>query len=177
MELIPVTSIYAGLLGLLSLFLSVRVVTLRRKTRCLYGVTEAKGEDGALLEALSRSHGNFCEYAWGGLLLLALAEVGGAGSPWLLHLIGATLTVGRVLYSVASSVPISELKVKGNPRVYTRIHGMTLTYAGTLPTCLLLLHAPQLVALGGWALFVALGALTGPTRSPIDASRRKGERD
>lgn len=54
MELIPVTSIYAGLLGLLSLFLSVRVVTLRRKTRCLYGVTEAKGEDGALLEALSR---------------------------------------------------------------------------------------------------------------------------
>lgn len=54
MNEVPVTGLYAGALGLLSLFLSLRVVSLRRKTRCLYGVTEAKGEEGALLEALSR---------------------------------------------------------------------------------------------------------------------------
>ena len=72
---------------------------------------------------LPQSHGNFCEYAWGGLLLLGLAELQGVAGLWLLHLIGATLTTGRVLYSIASSVPIAELKVQGNSRVYARIHG------------------------------------------------------
>ena len=71
----------------------------------------------------SQSHGNFCEYAWGGLLLLGLAELQVAAAPWLLHLIGATLTAGRVLYSIASSVPKAELKVTGNKRISTRKHG------------------------------------------------------
>lgn len=33
------------------------------------------------------------------------------------------------------------------------------------------LHAQ--VALAGWALLVVLGLLTGPAKSPIDASKRK----
>ena len=48
------TGIYAGVLGLLSLFLSMRVATLRKKTLCFYGSSDAKGRQGAQLEALSR---------------------------------------------------------------------------------------------------------------------------
>lgn len=86
----PVTALYAGLLGLLLLALSVGVINQRRRARVGIG----HGGDERL-ERWTRIHGNFAEYVPMALVLLALVELQGA-SAGLLHALGAALTLGRV---------------------------------------------------------------------------------
>ncbi len=99
-----ITPLYAGLLAILFLALSVRVVQQRG-----HGVSLGHGEDMALLRRI-RGHGNFSEYVPFILLMMALLEVGGAtlevggATPvWLLHALGITLVAARVLHGVALS--------------------------------------------------------------------------
>ncbi len=92
-----VTPLYAGLLAILYLALSYRVVQRRG-----HGVSLGDGGDAALLRRI-RGHGNFSEYVPLILLMMALLEVGGATSIYLLHGLGITLVVARVLHGVALS--------------------------------------------------------------------------
>ncbi|MEC9364055.1 MAPEG family protein [Sinimarinibacterium flocculans] len=91
-----ITPLYAGLLAILFLALSLRVVQKRSN------VSLGDGGDPELLRRI-RGHGNFAEYVPLILLMMAMLEVGGATPAWLLHLLGATLVVARVLHGIALS--------------------------------------------------------------------------
>lgn len=95
--MLTITPLYAGLLALLFLALSGRVVQQRG-----HGVSLGDGGDPELLRRI-RGHGNFAEYVPLLLLLLAMLEFGGGHPPWLLHVLGATLVVARLLHGVALS--------------------------------------------------------------------------
>ena len=87
-----ITSLYAGALGLLAVALSMRIGPLRMRS----GTSIYDGGDAQLALAIRR-HGNFAEHVPLALLLLALVELGG-GAPPLLHGLGGTLLVARVLH-------------------------------------------------------------------------------
>lgn len=110
-----VTALYAGLLAPLYLFLTYRVIRLRRGRRVDLG-------DGGdrLLRRYLRGHANFAEYVPLGLLLLLLLELGG-WAGWLLHLLGLMLLAGRLAH--AWSFSAAEL------RLPSRTAGMVLTTA------------------------------------------------
>lgn len=91
-----ITPLYAGLLAIWFLALSVRVVQQRG-----HGVSLGHGEDAVLLRRI-RGHGNFAEYVPLILLMMALLEYGGMRG-WILHALGATLLLARVLHGVALS--------------------------------------------------------------------------
>lgn len=94
MNALPVTSLYAGLLAFVLLWLSIEVIRNRRRSRVSLGT----GEDKALLAA-SRAHGNFTEYAPLCLILLALLEAGGTAG-WMLHALGLMLVAGRIAHGL-----------------------------------------------------------------------------
>jgi uncharacterized protein len=91
-----ITALYAGLLAILFLVLSIRVVQKRTN------VSLGDGGDAELLRRI-RGHGNFAEYVPLMLLMMALLEYGGALPSWLLHALGITLVVARVLHGIALS--------------------------------------------------------------------------
>ncbi|MDX1569569.1 MAG: MAPEG family protein [Xanthomonadales bacterium] len=92
-QLVPVTGIYAGLLAILIIGLAGRVVGLRRSRRVGFG----DGEDRALAQAI-RVHANAIENVPLALLLLLLLELNGA-APLLLHVLGSSLVVSRLLHA------------------------------------------------------------------------------
>lgn len=85
--------LYAGLLGILFLALSVNVIRLRRRLRISLG-----DGGGQHLARQIRAHGNFVDYVPLVLALLLLAELGGT-RPWLMHLLAASLLAGRLLHA------------------------------------------------------------------------------
>lgn len=87
-----ITAIYAALCGLMMIGLAWLVVRQRHRT----GVGIGAGGEAALERAV-RAHGNFAEYVPLALLLLLLAETGGAHAAWL-HANGAALLVARLLH-------------------------------------------------------------------------------
>ncbi|WP_297771881.1 MAPEG family protein [uncultured Roseovarius sp.] len=91
---LTVTPLYAGLLGLLFVILSIRVITTRFTAR----VTLGDGDDKMLGKRI-RVHGNFAEYAPMALILLTLAELQGA-PLWVVHLLGLMLLAGRVIHAI-----------------------------------------------------------------------------
>lgn len=90
------TMFYAGLLGLVLLALSARVVRLRRSLKVGIG----SGGHEALDRAM-RAQGNFTEYVPLALLLLLLVESATAASPWIAHCLGIVLLAGRLLHGFA----------------------------------------------------------------------------
>lgn len=91
---LPVTSLYAALLTLLLLVLSIRIIRIRWQERVGLGIGESKA-----LEVAVRVHGNFVEYVPLALLLLALMELAGAGAE-LLYGLGGLLFVARVCHAI-----------------------------------------------------------------------------
>lgn len=108
-----VTPLYAGLLTALYLWLSFRIIGVRRGKR----VDMGSGGD-PLLERYVRAHGNFAEFAPLSLLLLGLLELGDWPS-WLLHLLGLVVLFGRAAHAFAFSVV--------EPRLRSRAAGMVAT--------------------------------------------------
>ncbi len=105
---IAVTALYAGLLGLWFLVLSARVILQRRAASISLG----HGTDRTL-ERRVRGHGNFAEYVPLALVLLALLEMQGA-ALWMVHALGASLLVARLLHGYALSfTDYSPLRVPG----------------------------------------------------------------
>jgi uncharacterized membrane protein YecN with MAPEG domain len=81
-------------LVLIFLWLSFRVIRHRRAERVPLG----SGGNAALERAI-RAHANFAEYVPFVVLMLILAEWGGAW-PWLLHGLGALLVVARLSHGI-----------------------------------------------------------------------------
>lgn len=94
---LPVTSIYASLLALLFVGLSVRTLSIRRRLRVAVG-------DAGNVELLraARVHANFAEYVPLSILLLGLCEARGAG-PVVLHVAFASLLAGRIAHAYGVS--------------------------------------------------------------------------
>ncbi len=112
---IPVTALYAALLGLLAIGLAARVVILRRRLRV--GVGDGGHETMALA---IRAHANLVEYAPLALLLLLVLEFSGARDA-LLHALGVALLAGRLLHAwgLSHKTGIS----------FGRFYGTALTWA------------------------------------------------
>ncbi len=131
----PITALYASLLALLFLFLSVRVIAQRREARVEIGVGESKE-----LLRRSRVHANFAEYVPIALLLLAIAE--SLETPSIaLHGLGLMLVVGRFAHAYALSQAPHVMRL--------RILGMwlTLTAIGLLALVCFVRAVISLVAL------------------------------
>lgn len=108
-----ISPIYAGLIALLFLYLSFRVVGGRRAHKISIG----DGENKDMVKRM-RVQANCAEYAPMGLILLVLLELQGA-SPWIVHLLGLSLLAGRVLHAYG---------LGSNPQVVpARVWGMYLT--------------------------------------------------
>jgi uncharacterized protein len=90
---VGITLFYAGLNGLIAMGLAFMVVRQRQKTRTVFGIG-----GNPTLERVIRVQGNFVEYVPLTLLLMLLLELGGTASLRL-HLMGATLTVARLLHA------------------------------------------------------------------------------
>lgn len=107
------TAFYAGLLAILFIVLSFRVIAKRNQYKV------AIGSDGqALLERAIRVHANFAEYVPFALLLMFLAEYSGLAAVYL-HVSGIALLVGRLSHAYGVSQQQEPLKF--------RVFGMILT--------------------------------------------------
>ncbi len=107
--MIAITGLYAGLIALVFLVLTFRVIGYRRANRI--GLGDAG--DKTLLKRM-RAQGNCAEYAPIGLILLALVEA--QGTPgWVVHGLGIMLLAGRVAhgYGFSASPPVMNLRVGG----------------------------------------------------------------
>ena len=89
-----VTPLYAGLLAVLFLVLSLRVVLERQR-----GFPLGDGGDAKMLRRI-RGHANFSEYVPLILLMMGFLEVGHT-SIYILHVLGIALVVSRVLHGYA----------------------------------------------------------------------------
>lgn len=117
---------YASLLVLLFIYLSVRVVRVRRALQV--GIGDAG--DKRLLRAI-RVQANFAEYVPIALILLLALELQ-AFYPWALHLLAATLLVGRLLHAYGVSQSREQLAF--------RIAGMACTFTVMLATAGILIY-------------------------------------
>lgn len=91
-----VTPLYAGLLTLWFVVLSVRVVNLRWR-----GMGFGDNGDLGVIRVI-RGQANFAEYVPLALLLMGLLEIGHQ-SIYLLHALGVMLVVARLLHGLALS--------------------------------------------------------------------------
>jgi uncharacterized membrane protein YecN with MAPEG domain len=121
----PIVSIYASLLALLFVGLSVRTLRMRRRLRIAIG----DAGDQTLLRAM-RVHSNFAEYVPLGLILLMLMEAGGA-HRWLVHTLGACLLVGRVSHAYGVSQATEDYRF--------RVFGMAMTFVTLVSASIVLL--------------------------------------
>jgi len=125
--MVSITAFYGGLLGLLLLVLTARVILYRRKNSIAFG-----DADQPQMTALMRAHGNFTETVPMALILMGLAELNGA-SAVLLHITGAALLAGRLLHGFGVPAKTTPLR--------WRTYGMILTLVAMLLAALLaLLH-------------------------------------
>ena len=124
---IPISTIFVGLNGLVAFALSYIVVLERTRTRIWHGATETavvsqpnylehpnpwaafverftqkftipKIVDDGLLQRKVRAFGNFVEYVPLGLLFIITLELM-QSSPWILWLLGSTLTIARIAHA------------------------------------------------------------------------------
>jgi len=127
---LDVTPIYAALLALLFVFLSLRTIRLRRRHRVALG----DGDNPELRRAM-RAHANFAEYVPFALLLVYFVERDGAHLA-LVHALGLALLAGRLLHAWGVSQPREDFRF--------RVTGMVLSF-GVLLTAALLLLLPRLL--------------------------------
>lgn len=103
---------YAGWSLLLVLWLSVQVIRLRR----LHQVAIGDGGHNDLQLAI-RAHANALEYLPLALLMMFMLEQQHL-SPWLIHGLGISLLMGRVVHAIA--IPRRNLRL--------RVVGMAMTF-------------------------------------------------
>ncbi len=120
-----VTPLYAGLLVLWYLLLSARVINRRGQ-----GIPLGDGGDPGMLR-LIRGHANFAEYVPLALLLMAILELS-RFSIYVLHALGITLLVARLLHGYALSFT-TQFK-------FGRVGGAALTFGVLLVAAVLCLY-------------------------------------
>lgn len=122
---VSVVPFYTALLALLFIFLSVRVIRLRRQERIAVG----DGNNMRLRRAI-RVHANFAEYVPIALILTTLIKLQ-QFMPIVVHLLCLTLVFGRVCHAYGVSQEREDYRF--------RVAGMTLTFAAISVSVLLLL--------------------------------------
>ena len=126
--MLPVTSLFAGLLGLFYIALTWQVI----RGRQTFGLSLGDGGEKTMTRRI-RAHGNAAETIPIGLILMGLAELQGAPAI-ALYALGLMLLVGRVLHGAALS--------RSKPWPFWRIAGMGLTLLMLLITAIgLVAHA------------------------------------
>ena len=108
-----VTPLYAGLLTIWFVILSARVVNLRRR-----GIAFGDKGDVSVVRVV-RAQANFAEYVPLALLMMGFLEAS-RYSIYVLHLLGVTLLVARLLHGFALSF--------GYPSRFGRVAGTALTF-------------------------------------------------
>ena len=131
----PVSFFYAGLLGLLLIALSVRVVLARRRFRVRLGAGTEEGMQQAI-----RVQANFVEYAPFAVILLVIAEVQGLPEA-AIHVAGVALVASRVLHAFGLS--------QSPGRSFGRFYGTAGTWL-------------VILALSTWLLWAATEASRSP---------------
>ncbi len=116
--MVHVVLLYASILTVLFVVLSVRTLRMRRRLKI------AVGDAGnlAMLRAM-RVHSNFAEYVPFGLFLIFLVELTGA-APQFVHGLGSCLLAGRLSHAYG----VSQVDEKYGYRVA----GMALTFTTLL---------------------------------------------
>ena len=109
----PVTSLYASILALLFLILTIKIIKIRRANKISFG-----DDDNLALQKAIRAHANFAETVPLSLILLGLAEYSGS-SIFTLQIAGFALLLGRMLHGYGISFITENLRF--------RITGMALT--------------------------------------------------
>jgi uncharacterized membrane protein YecN with MAPEG domain len=130
MRILP---LYASLLALLFVALSIRTLRLRRSLRI------AIGDSGntAMLRAM-RVHSNFAEYVPLSLVLIFIAE-SQAAHPYFIHALGLALLIGRVSHAYGVS--------QSKENYAFRVFGMAMTLT-TIITCSAYLLVAYLAKVG-----------------------------
>lgn len=123
----PHTAVYAALLALLFLGLSVRVIRLRQTFQVALGDAGEKS-----LKRATRVQANFAEYVPLALLLIYLVETAQPPQP-LIHALGLLLVMGRALHAYGVSQSRENLKF--------RVTGMAMTFAVLAVASFYLLYA------------------------------------
>ena len=115
---LPITAFYASLLGLCYLYLSVAVISVRRREQISLG-----NGNNTELERLNRAHGNFAEYVPITLIMLACLE-SLSGISWVLHVGACALLFGRIAHAYGLR--------HHNGASWQRVAGMLLTFFAML---------------------------------------------
>lgn len=110
-----ITPVYAAVLALLFVFLSLRTIRFRRR----FSVAIGDGDQNLLARA-SRAHGNFAEYVPIALLLIYFIETG-AAMPTLVHALCLLLLAGRLIHAWGISQEKEILRF--------RVTGMLMTFS------------------------------------------------
>ncbi len=133
-----VISLYAGLLGLMMIALSVQVIRGRYRTG------EALGANAFEMQRRTRAQGNFAEYAPLFIVLLGLTEHQGM-APWAVHVLGSWFVAGRIAH--AYSLLVHERYVDGKLQHWPiwRSCGMVSTFSviGIISVALVIHSLPQ----------------------------------
>jgi uncharacterized membrane protein YecN with MAPEG domain len=122
----PTTSLYAAVLSLVFVALSIRTIRTRRRQKIAIG----DAGDATMLRAM-RVHANFAEYVPLSLVLIYLVEVV-SGSATLVHGLGLVLIVGRLSHAYGVSQPDEAFGY--------RVTGMALTLTTILSCSGILLY-------------------------------------
>jgi uncharacterized protein len=116
-----ITPLYASILALFFIGLSLRVVLLRRKSK----TSLSDGGNTTLLRAI-RAHANFAEYVPFALMLMAFSEMNGLHSGWL-HGSGVCLLFARAFHAFAIQNGCTGLpRVAGIAMTFTVLGGNAL---------------------------------------------------
>lgn len=111
----PVTSLYAAILAIIFVALSLNVV--RNRVKFKVGIY-SKGH--LPLDLAIRAQGNFFEYVPFALILMGMIEMGGGNLRWL-HITGQVLVASRLMHAFG-------LLFKGAGTSVPRFLGTVLTY-------------------------------------------------
>ncbi len=109
-----ITPLYAALFGIGLIWLSVRVIVLRKGAKVSLG----DGDNDALRRRI-RAHANYAEYVPLGLLLIYFVEISWSHAL-LTHALALTLLLGRILHAYSVGGPKMNFKL--------RERGMVLTF-------------------------------------------------
>ena len=121
---LPISALYLAVFALFSVVLAIGVAATRGKS----GVSIGDGGRPELVTA-TRRHGNFVEYVPLLLLMLAVLELNGA-SDGLLHGLGLSLLVARVLHAVGIHAEVERSVPRAIGAIGTWL--VTLVAAGCL---------------------------------------------
>ncbi|MES2526589.1 MAG: MAPEG family protein [Bdellovibrionota bacterium] len=126
-----ITSIYASLLALMYVYLSMRVV----KHRKFHKVSIGDGGNALVARAI-RVHANFAEYVPLALILIYLVEMHTA-ARYFVHAMGITLVLARLFHAYGISSEAADFRF--------RVGGVVLTFVVLILPSLFLLFANFLV--------------------------------